>query len=248
MKLYDRSQQPITDWRQWTRPKEDLQWRASRSAMELARAWFISPVPVVPREITDLLASHDLTRNAELQEGWPEFKTALPVRGEARNHDLVLVGNVGGRRILVAVEGKVDETMGPAIGTYWQKSKRTQRSGAWRRIDTLLRSAFGPDAVAVQKPWNSLPYQMLTATVGAAIEAQRRSCDVAVVCVHELITDSARAALLDRNRTAFQQFVGALGESSVVTGKLYGPFKVAVEKTIPVPVLVGKAQYRWAGP
>ena len=35
--------QPIADWHSWTRPKAEYHWRAGRSAMELARAWFTGP-------------------------------------------------------------------------------------------------------------------------------------------------------------------------------------------------------------
>lgn len=144
MDLFDRKEKPITDWRNWTRPKkEDGHWRAGRSAMELARAWFTSPVPVMPQEIDALLESHPLTRNIVVTRGWPERVTALPYPGEGRNHDLVLLGEADGKPVLLAVEAKVDETMGPSIGKYWRKSKSTLRSGAWRRIDALLDSVFG---------------------------------------------------------------------------------------------------------
>src|SRR3990172_800679 len=135
MNLYDRRGQEIVDWRSWPRPKERGQWRATRSAMELARAWFTAPVPIVPTEIANLLASHPLTTGALLREGWPELRTPLPYPGEGRNHDLVLVGQAGEQPILVSVEAKVDETMGPEVGAYWRKSGRTAGSRAWRRID-----------------------------------------------------------------------------------------------------------------
>jgi hypothetical protein len=135
--LKNRKGEPITDWRGWTPPKGDKkQWRAARSAMELARAWFTAPAPTVPPEITDLLATQAATDGAVFTEGWPELKTALPERGEGRNHDLVLVGTAGGRGLLVAVEAKVDETMGPPVGSCWRTSKRTKGSYAWRRADT----------------------------------------------------------------------------------------------------------------
>ena len=246
MKIYDRRNQPITDWRDWTRPKEEGQWRSTRSAMELARSWFTSPVPVVPSEIADLLRSHRLTREAILQDGWPELKTPLPYPGEGRNHDLVVVGEVRGQPMLLTVEGKVDETMGPAVGTYWRKSNRVSNSRAWRRIDALLSAAFGAEAVAIEEPWRSLPYQLLTATVGTAIEASTRSCAMAVLCVHEFVTESAKPDFLARNAADFRAFLRALGQPGASPAHLYGPFTVAVPGTSrTMPVLIGKAQYRW---
>lgn len=175
------------------------------------RAWFTSPVPLVPQEMAELLLSHALTRDSAFSEGWPELKTPLPFPGEGRNHDLVLVGEAGGTRFLCSVESKVDETMGPEIGAYWRKSKRAASSRAWRRIDTLLASAFGVRAQAVEEPWSSLPYQMLTALVGTAIEASRRSCSLAAVCVHEFVTESAKPELLNRNGQDYRAFLRALG-------------------------------------
>ena len=64
--------QPIADWRSWTRPKAEYHWRAGRSAMELARAWFTSPVPICPPEVKSLLESHPVTAGVALTEGWPE--------------------------------------------------------------------------------------------------------------------------------------------------------------------------------
>lgn len=246
MNLHDRKQRAITDWRHWTPPKGEGQWRAGRSAMELARAWFTAPTPVVPGEISALLDSHSETRGTVLTDGWPELVTPLPYPGEGRNHDLIAIGFVGSRRILLAVEGKVDETLGEEVGAYWRKSKRTPRSRAWKRIDSLLASAFGNDAAASEKPWSSLKYQLLTAIVGTAIEARERGCDVAVQCVHEFVTESARPDLLKHNDEAFASFLRLLGAGCVQPGSLAGPFSVVVgEPAVSVPVLVGKAQYRW---
>jgi hypothetical protein len=246
MNLFDRRGQPINDWRDWTRPKDEGQWRAARSAMELARAWFTSSVPVVPAQVSALLDSHPLTHQAVFDEGWPELKTRLPFPGEGRNHDLVLVGRAQAARLLLAVEGKVDETMGPAVGPYWQKSKRTAGSRAWRRIDALLLATFGADAVAVEEPWNSLPYQMLTALVGTAIEASNRSCSVAALCVQEFITESAKRRLLMRNSADFSAFLAALQVSNAAPGTLYGPFDICIPgSSMTMPVLLGKTVFKW---
>lgn len=114
MDFLDRQGKPIVDWRDWTRPKKETgHWRAGRSAMELARAWFTYPIPVIPVEIDALLQSNALTHNLVLQMGWPKLKTPLPFPGEGRNHDRVMLGEANGKSVLLAVEGKVDETMGP---------------------------------------------------------------------------------------------------------------------------------------
>jgi len=99
-------------------------------------------------------------------------------------------------------------------------------SRAWRRIDALLAAAFGAKAVA--------------------IEASTRSCAIAVLCVHEFITESAKPDLLERNAADFRAFLGALSEPKASASHLYGPFTVTVPGTsATMPVLIGKAQYRW---
>lgn len=247
MELRDRKGQLITDWREWTRPKDkEKHWKAGRSAMELARAWFTSPVPVVPLEVAALLETQPLTAGTTFTEGWPELVTPLPERGEGRNHDLVLVGEAPGGRLLVSIEAKVDETMGPAIGAYWRASRRTPRSKAWRRVETLLRCVFGAAAVPTEAPWKDLPYQMLTATVGTAIEARRRSCSVAALVVHEFHTESARTDGLKQNAEGYRAFLEAAGYPKARTGTLYGPLGVLdPARGGQVPVYIGKAEYRW---
>jgi len=247
MEVYDRDGKPIVDWRGWTRPKKDAQWRAGRSAMELARAWFTSRVPATPPEIRQLLDSNEMTAGAQIQSGWPELVTPLPFRGEGRNHDLVLMAELRGEPLLITVEGKVDETMGPAIGAYWTKSRASERSNAWRRVDALLTTVFGPEARATDMPWSGLPYQMLTALVGTAIEARARSCPLAVLCVHELLTESAKPLHVHRNEADFRIFLAALGVPDPIAGKLYGPYDVLLpNQTAAMPVLIGKAQFHWA--
>jgi hypothetical protein len=205
--------------------------------MELARAWFTAPQPVLPPEVRALLDSHADSRGAVLEEGWPEHVTKLPFAGEGRNHDLIAVGSVGNRRLLVAAEGKVDEPLGDLIGPYWRKSHDNNPSRAWKRVDSLLLSALGPDASARAKPWNDLRYQLLTTLVGTAIEAANRKCDVAVLCIHEFVTESANVDRLDRNAEAVSTFVRTLGAKSPKPGILAGPFVVRVgepESAIPV--------------
>lgn len=246
MRLYDMKGRDISDWRRWSPPKEDYQWKAGRSAMELARAWFTAPQPVIPPEVRGLLDSHADTRGAELTEGWPECVTKLPYPGEGRNHDLVVIGSIGARKLLVSVEGKVDEPLGDLIGTNWRKSHLNPKSKAWKRIDVLLASAFGQGATATAKPWSDLRYQLLTALVGTAIEAAARKCDVAVLCIHEFITEAAHPDKVAKNREAVSAFLRALGAHPPKPGMLVGPFIVRISDSgVSLPVLVGTAEYQW---
>ena len=244
----------IPDWRAWTRPKKEYQWRAGRSAMELARAWFVSPTPVCPREISDLLASHPRCAGLQLVEGLPEHVTPLPERGEGRNHDLLLHGHAAGNAIVISVEAKVDESFGETIGSYWSKGRRsTTPTRAPERIEALLSMAFGAKARPDASPWKELRYQLLTAVTGTAIEASRRRAVTAVVVVHEFRTESMAAENVAVNAEDFKAFVSVLldlPETEVTQGRLHGPAVLApgahLDRT--VEVFIGKAVFDWQQP
>ncbi len=252
--LTDRIGRPITDWRAWTRPKKDYQWRAGRSAMELARAWFVSPMPICPQEIADLLASHPRTAGLTLIEGIPEHVTSLPERGEGRNHDLLLLADGGSSRTVISVEAKVDESFGETIGAYWDQGGRSATpTRAPERIEALLSMAFGATARPDVDPWRGLRYQLLTAFTGTAIEASRWQAAAAVVIVHEFRTEIVDGENVAVNTEDFQSFVSALlglSPNEAVHGRLYGPAGLAPGPHLDraVDVFIGKAVFDWRQP
>lgn len=163
--------QPIVDWRSWTRPKSKHYWSAGRSAMELARSWFTSPVPIIPSEVKSPLGSNPLTAGVEMTEGWPEYVTGLPERGEGRHHDLLLIGYRDGRGFDVSVEAKVDEPFGKRIGDHWHSARTSKkRTRVPERIETLGSMVFGSAARPEAEPWSLLRYQLLTAVAGTVTD------------------------------------------------------------------------------
>lgn len=243
--------QPIVDWRSWTRPKAKYHWSAGRSAMELARSWFTSPVPIIPPEVESLLGSNPSTAGVAMAEGWPEHVTGLPERGEGRNHDLLLVGYRDGRRVVVSVEAKVDESFGDRLGDYWQRARQSKnKTRVPQRMEALVSMVFGSGARPDVEPWSSLRYQLLTAVAGTAIEAAQREADTAVLVIHEFITHSADATKLAGNDQDLGDFVSVLlshGVDRVQPGLLYGPAALAAGENLsgPVELFIGKAEYSW---
>ncbi len=151
MEIRDANGHVISDWRDWPRPKKPSQWRAARSAMELARSWFTSPYPCVPSEVASLLGTSPLTAGMTVEYARPECVTALPKRGEGRNHDLVMVGRSKKTRVTVCVEAKADESFGEVIGAYLrqtvQKAEAEHRpTGLPARVEALLGLVFGTAA------------------------------------------------------------------------------------------------------
>ncbi|MFZ5818115.1 MAG: DUF6946 family protein [Bacillota bacterium] len=245
--LKDRDGHPIRDGRDWTRPKKASQWKPGRSAMALAQAWFPGPGPVCPREVRELLASRPETAGVALTEGWPEYVTPLPERGEGRNHDLLLVGENAGRAVVVSVEAKVDEPFGDRIGDYWRSARQSRTpTRAPERIQALLRLVFGPDARPDAEPWAPLRYQLLTMIAGTAIEAKRREAPEAIALIHEFRTTSASPEKLETNSRDFDAFMSVLlapGNVRVTPGQLHGPVVLKGEPHLPHPITlyVGKA-------
>jgi hypothetical protein len=105
------------EWRSHAPPKAGAaQWRDGRSAKELAKAWALG---AMPRDLFALLGSHQATKDFSAERALAEHRTALDrFSGEARNHDLILVGTTGEARMLIAIEAKADEPFGKPIGAY----------------------------------------------------------------------------------------------------------------------------------
>jgi len=249
--LKDHDGQPIADWRSWPRPKAERHWRAGRSAMELARAWFTSPVPICPPEVESLLESHPVTAGVALTEGWPEYVTALPERGEGRNHDLLLVGCRDACGVVVSVEAKVDEPFGVEIGKYWHSARKSKkRTRVPERIEALVSMVFGSGARPDAEPWSLLRYQLLTAVAGTAREAAQRKADTAVLVIHEFLTHSANARKVSDNAQDLSDFISVLfsqDNTPIQPGRLYGPSVLAANKDLSraVNVFIGKAVFSW---
>ena len=256
MEITKRSGKSIVDWRDWERPKKAYQWAPGRSSMELARAWFTSPAPVVPPEMTRLFASNPLTKGLTLTDGTPEFVTLLPERGEGRNHDLRLRGRTD-QPVTVCVEAKADEPFGELVSE--TRKAGTDESGQpvgssrkTQRLQALLGLLFGPNADPACPPWSELRYQLLTAAAGTVIQTARDQASLGVMVVHEFLTSKVdRSAKVAANAVDFARFVGLLagvGEAKVHDGKLYGPVTIPRRERLPheVQLLVGKIVYDWS--
>jgi hypothetical protein len=244
--LKDRQNQPVQGVDNWTRPKKpELQWKDGRSAKELAKAWFATPV--CPPAVSDLLASRPETAGITLTEGWPEYTTPLPERGEGRNHDLLLLGRRHNEQVVVAIEAKVDEPFGPNIGEYWTAAQQSGKpTRVPQRIEALLGMVFGPNARPDQAPWKDLRYQLLTMVAGTALEADRQKASTAVAIIHEFHTELASPDRLAANGADLNAFMSVLLSQPgfrVVPGQLYGPVRLHVGRSEgqAVSLFIGKA-------
>ena len=178
----------IEDWFTHSPPAQGAkQWKDTYSAKELARAW-LRPSP--PRELLDLLATHPDLAGMDVEHAWPEM--AIPLeqpafRGNMRNADLIAEGTCASGRVVIAVEAKSNEPLGPLIGPYVEEKQKVKGSRLPDRVDNLTRALFGrpvltPDGL--DPTLAKLRYQLLHATAAAVLQAQQRKADIAVCVTH----------------------------------------------------------------
>ena len=151
----------------------DLHWKAGFSAMTLARSWQAAPEDM-PEEIAQILhdTPHPVFADAKLLLAIPEYCVDLPGGTRATQTDLfALVRGKGGLGVL-AVEGKVDEELGPTVQT-------RRKDGAAERLTylhELLRLSEGQSA--------NLRYQLVHRTAAAVLLAQEFGCSATAMIVH----------------------------------------------------------------
>ncbi len=148
--------------------KGKLQWCDGRSAKELAK-YMTHQFPTVPKEIEDAIKP---LVSMDSQFDWDaEHVTALPGKGEGRNHDAILFNN----DIIVTIEAKADEPLGNLIKEEMQNASINKLG----RITALLSLVFKDGFTKYQ----NLRYQLLTASAGTILEAQNQNVNKAVLLV-----------------------------------------------------------------
>jgi hypothetical protein len=229
--------------------KKERQWKDGRSAKELAKVWFKHGISTIPEELTALFNSHSDLKKLVITQAISELKTPLDnLRGETRNHDLILQGSITGDKILVGIEAKVDEAFGPIINEYLNK-KRSTRSKAPERINNLARAIFGK-SVDESPALGSLRYQLLHGLAGTLIAAKNYGAKKAVFVVHEFIpTNSSplQQRKFKRNSDDFHKFFTTLFNSPISKFKyeqIYGPACVPGGEFVhgTIPIYIGKIQ------
>lgn len=251
----------VEQWRAHAGPKGgDKHWKDGRSAKEVAKAWCRPDgATAVPSELLALLRSHELTIDLEIATVIPEQRT--PLRGERgghRHHDLLLLGRARGKRVVVGVEAKTDESFDEPLGRRIAAAKaliaKGEKTGQLDRIERLSTAVFGRSAVRPdEEPDSSLApllYQILAGVAGTLIEAEERNADLCILAVHAFHFSNLDPEAEERNRGEFEAFVRALPGGvhlAITEGQLAGPLTVAGGGGIPrIPMLLGMTTTRFA--
>jgi hypothetical protein len=233
----------IDDWFQWAPPKMgERQWKDGRSAKELARYWLRNGAASPPEDLRRLL---EQAFNAEITFLDAKAECVIDLDdfpGEDRNCDLVVVGSVGMRRMVINVEAKADEPFGTkTVGTYYDQKLNTG-SNVPKRIEQLSNALFGrqPDEMI-----RKLRYQLLHASAATLIEAATNKTKLGLFWVHEFNSASLSSAKLKKNRTDWENFVRVfpeLASARLDKNKILGPVSVLGGGRVPcsVPLYLGR--------
>lgn len=243
----------VDDWRRHAPPAKGADhWKAGRSAMELAHAWFRTSTPALPHEVAAALECSPLTQRFRVETAWPEHEMKLDHRGKGRQHDLLARGSAGGRPAVMSVEAKADESFGPTISGYLaecvrkgvsRKDEGLAPSGVPDRIRDLCMLLFGSD---VSDAIQALRYQLLHSVAGTVLEAAKSDADTCVFMVHEF-PQAASPRKRRANANDLDRFASVLAGKSieVAPGTLIGPFFIQPSgHGRRISLLIGKA----AGP
>lgn len=227
----------VEDWLRYAPPqKGECQWKDGRSAKELAKAFFREGRAELPGELQRLFEDSDLTKGLVCHAAVPEKTTQLdiPTR-KPRYHDLVLTGTIEGKKAIVCIEAKADETFGEIVRDHYAKNAAVH-SDVPKRIEQMSQGLFGLKYNNNDGPVADLRYQLLTSLAGTVIEARIQDAAIAIFLVYEFVTDKTSPQKIQANSDDLQRFARMYGCQKLETGKLFGPLKIHGDQYIPATI------------
>lgn len=212
----------IDDWALKCPPASKKHWVAGRSAMETAKVWLNGP----PKEFLHLFGN-DIT----VEQVYPEHKSKFDTyKGNTRNHDLLIIGkNTKGKKIVVCVESKVDESFGKTLHSQIKGAekalKSNERSKAKQRIEDLRIALFGE----LSDKQLNLRYQLITAIAGAITEAEKQGVEKVYFVVQTFLSGKLNFENHKVNQQDLDSFIEQLSKSqyrNIQNNSIVGPCRV----------------------
>jgi len=162
------------DWK-WLLAKPDLHWKPGYSAMTLAQSWE-SAHPTAPPEVLSIIDTADDPRfnDLDLVLAVPEWQGDLPGGTRPSQTDLLVLMRGASGLIALAVEGKVDEPLGPTVG----EKRREDSVGVSERLGWLI-GFLGLDSCP-----DEIRYQLLHRTASALLAAHEFDASGAIMLIH----------------------------------------------------------------
>lgn len=194
----------LNDWRDMAPPKlKDLHWKDGRSAKELAK-YILSSDGHIPNEFEKILYDINCKENNDFI-GEPEAVTKLFGSGLGRNHDLLIKAN---NEIVIGIEAKADESLGKLVCKELQAKGITKNKKD--RIENIYKAVYGNETLGS----HNTRYQLLTATVGTLIEAEKINANKAMLLVITFKKDGCyEADKVRSNLEDIDYFIDSLSEN-----------------------------------
>lgn len=186
--------------------KGQKHWRRGYSAYELTLSWL--GAAEFPQSVRDVLKTSAEYRDAAFVDAFFEREVELRTRGRPSQTDLMVIARTPSGLAVMAVEGKVDETLGPLVRD-WLDSP-----GKEARLRSLCETLDLDEAMA-----GELRYQLLHRTASAIYEAQRYGSEMALMLVHSF---SSRDAWFDD----FAAFADSIGMPILAPGRITGSMRL----------------------
>jgi hypothetical protein len=232
----------VEDWLLLAHPPDAAaEWKDFHSAKELARAYFRTGSPAVPEEMVALLNSRPETQGFQIDTAVAGKSIIADTHwAKKRYSDLLLYGQRGQEKIVVAVEAVADQPFGDTIGDALMHGTPDNPRPAL--MYDLSRAVFGR---AIDAELRRLRYQLLHGVAATIIEAGNRRAAFAVFVVHEFLSlalDFDRVMRNDEDLTAFVHSVPRGHEERLSCGTLLPLTTAQGEMGVPsdIPFSLGK--------
>ena len=181
MKILNGKTKEIVTFDSWPRPRSpEKHWKDGRSAKELAR-FFTSNNEEIPGEIKSILLKNGIFTGDDF-EVYPEFLSRFEKgfgRGGGRQHDALMISKRNS--LIVGIEAKADEPFDYEVDKWLKKSENGKNDNRKKRADAFAEAILGKEKS--HEDILVLHYQLLSATIGTLLEAQRQSARNAMFLV-----------------------------------------------------------------
>lgn len=175
----------VDDWFRMAPPKKGIkQWKPFYSAMESA-AYFTSTPGKMPKAIDDYLKSIGV--KSDQFEAEPEAVTNLSKygKGEGRNHDLLIKG----KDVVIGVEAKAAESLDDYVDKKYNPVNENHRARYFNLCRDILDKNLDKDDCS------DIRYQLLSATAGTILEAEKAGKPKAVLIILVFVSDHSKDAV-----------------------------------------------------
>lgn len=191
--------QKAEDWRLALQDPQS-HWKPEFSAWTLAHSW--EAAHGFPPEI-QLVLTPDFS-DIEMIRGWVEHAVPMPGIGQASRNDLFVLAKAASENLCIAVEGKVNESLGPTISRWRDGSPNKEK----RLRGILELIGLGDDLPG------TIRYQLLHRLASPVIESQRFGARHAIMIIHSFSN-------LDKSFSDFAALLALYGIADAKPDHLY---------------------------